>query len=74
LEQARVIDLSTFDPRLVLLAVAIDYEAPAVARVAAAKALLQHSAGDQGDKLGASAPDPITKRALEIMAARRRAN
>jgi hypothetical protein len=58
------VDLTTLDPRQVLLEVAADTSAPASARVAAARALL---GDDSGKKPPAAPADRVTELALEIL-------
>ena len=56
------------DPREILVEIANDPEAPATARVAAAKALLLANKGAQPAE--DAAMDDVTRRALEIAAGR----
>lgn len=75
------VDPALVDPRRILAAIAIDQEAPAAARVSACRTLIAsgtapaHEAGvpiaSTGDELP---PDELTRRALELMAARGRPN
>ena len=62
------VDWSQFDPVEVLRRIAADTSAPASARVAACRALIAAEAapGDGED----AAPDSISRRALQIMAAK----
>ena len=64
------VDPGSIDPRSILAAIAADLSAPAAARVAAAKALLAGRDGDNEQHHG-DAGDPLTRRALELLAAGR---
>jgi hypothetical protein len=67
------IDPALIDPRRVLASIAADADAPASARVAAAKALL--AAPDQDPtEASAVAADAVSVRAQQLLAARRKAN
>jgi hypothetical protein len=68
------VDPALVDPRRVLASIAGDADAPASARVSAAKALL--AARDQGspDEGLAAGGDAVSVRAQQLLAARRKAN
>jgi hypothetical protein len=68
------VDPDSVNPRAVLASIAVDVNAPATARVAAARALL--SAEKTAERPGVSgAPiDPLSRRAIELMARKGRAN
>jgi len=61
--EALGVDPQTIDPKAILAAIAADASAPASARVAAARTLLQ----TQTAELGRQEDDPINARAIEIM-------
>ena len=64
----------TVNPRAVLASIAVDVNAPATARVAAARALM--SAEKPGGASGGTSvpPDPLSRRAIELMARKGRTN
>lgn len=62
---ALAVDPETIKPREILAGIAADTSAPATARVAACRALLQQAEGDNGDKPD---DDPITTLALKLLA------
>lgn len=57
------VDLTTIDPRRVLLQIAADTSAAATARVAACRALL----ADRGKDPAAGDDDPVTELALKLL-------
>jgi len=65
------VDPALIDPRRILASIAGDAEAPAGARVQACRTLLGLS---EGSDARAVADDPVTERAIQLMAARRGAN
>ena len=58
------VDLSSVDPRLVLLQIAADATAPATARVQACRALLAQAATKEPTGTDA---DPVTELALKLL-------
>jgi hypothetical protein len=67
------VDPASIDPRRILASIAGDADAPASARVAAAKALL--AARDQDPtEASAVAGDAVSVRAQQLLDARRKAN
>jgi hypothetical protein len=69
----RGLDLTAVDPVAILRAIAADHSAPASARVAACRALIAARAPDGPDE-SATGGDPISARAQQLLAARRKAN
>jgi hypothetical protein len=67
------VDPALIDPRRILASIAGDADAPASARVAACKTLLAVRDQDPAED-SAVAGDAISVRALQLLAARRRAN
>src|SRR5262245_26801353 len=61
------IDAATVDPRLILQSIAADPSAPATARVAACRALLQASAANDAENSRPHSDDAVSARAKILM-------